>query len=283
MNVAYARDNGGLFINDRAAFSVAQRILGNGDWQALADARSFVDTLVFASFKGNLLDDLSDKARDYNFRTGSFAFGPGFLRGYCDSVINSLRVMCDDFRADAIFQRRDNLATSRVIFRISREHQHNVQWQTYRIAFDLNVAFLHYVEKTDLNLSRQIGQFVDSKNAAISTRQQSIMNCQLIRKNVSAARSFNRIDIAKDICDCHVRCRQHFDIAGIPSDPIDWSIIALFCNQSFAIRRKRGKWIIVDLRSSDNRHLFIKQSSQTAQDTTLCLTAKTQQYEIVPG
>ena len=85
-----------------------------------------------------------------------------------------------NFRADAVFERRDDFAARRVIFRVCRKNQHHVQRQAHRITFYLHVAFLHDVEKSDLDFSRQIGQFVDRKNSAIGARQQAEMNRQFV-------------------------------------------------------------------------------------------------------
>ena len=76
-----------------------------------------------------------------------------------------------DLRTDAVFQRRDDLAASRVVFRVRAEDQGHIQWQTHGIAFDLHVAFLHDVEQSHLDLSREIWQLVDGKDATIGTGQ----------------------------------------------------------------------------------------------------------------
>ncbi len=93
----------------------------------------------------------------------------------CSSV---QRIVRADLAADAVFQRRDDLAARRVVFRIGGEHQHHVERQADRIAFDLDVAFLHDVEQADLDFAGQIGQFVDGEDAAIGARQQAVVNRQ---------------------------------------------------------------------------------------------------------
>jgi hypothetical protein len=56
--------------------------------------------------------------------------------------------------------------------------------QPHRIALNLYVAFLHDVEQPDLDLARQIGQFVDGEDAAIGARQQSVVDRQFIGNSV---------------------------------------------------------------------------------------------------
>ena len=86
-----------------------------------------------------------------------------------------------NFRSDAIFERRNDLASRRIVFWIRAEYQCHVERQSNRVALNLNVAFLHDVEQADLNFSREIGQFVDREDAAIGAGQQAVMNCQLAR------------------------------------------------------------------------------------------------------
>ena len=93
-----------------------------------------------------------------------------------------------DLAADAILERRDDLAARRVVFRIRREHQQQIERQPHRIAFDLHVAFLHDVEQADLNLAREIGQFVDGEDAAIGPRHQTVVDSQFVG-NVLPARA----------------------------------------------------------------------------------------------
>ena len=85
-----------------------------------------------------------------------------------------------DLAADAVLERRDDLAARGVVFRIGGEHQHQVQRQAHRIAFDLHVAFLHDVEQADLDLAGQIGQLIDGEDAAVGARQQAVVHGQLV-------------------------------------------------------------------------------------------------------
>ena len=103
----------------------------------------------------------------------------------CSSVSRIVRA---DLAADAVLQRRDDLAARRVVFRVRGEDQHQVERQAHRIALNLHVAFLHDVEQADLDLAGQIGQFVDGEDAAIGARQQAVVDGQLVG-DVLAARA----------------------------------------------------------------------------------------------
>ncbi len=75
-----------------------------------------------------------------------------------------------DLAADAVLERRDDLAARGVIFGVGRENQHQVERQADRVAFDLDVPFLHDVEQPNLNLPRQVRQFIDGENSTVGAR-----------------------------------------------------------------------------------------------------------------
>ena len=152
---------------------------------------------------------------------------PRFLPRDLDAERNLCRIVRHDLRADAIFKRRDDFAARRVVFRVCRKDEHHIERQAHRITLNLHVAFLHDVEEADLNLAGQIGQFIDREDAAIRARQQAVMNRQLVAEQVSAFRGFDRIDVADDVGDRHVRRGQLFDKARIAIDPVDLRCVAV--------------------------------------------------------
>ncbi len=81
-----------------------------------------------------------------------------------------------NLRADAVFQRSDNLAARRVVLGIRAEDQRNIERQANRVSLNLHIAFLHDVEERHLNLSREVGQLIDRKDPAVRPRQQTIMH-----------------------------------------------------------------------------------------------------------
>ena len=87
-----------------------------------------------------------------------------------------------NFAADAVLERRDDLAARRVILGIGGEDEQHVERQANRVALNLDVAFLHDVEEADLNLAGEIGQFVDGEDAAIGAGQQAVVDGQFVAK-----------------------------------------------------------------------------------------------------
>ena len=106
---------------------------------------------------------------------------PCLLLGDADAFFQRAGIVRANLRADAIFERRYNLAARRIVLRVRGENQRHVQRQAQRIAFDLDIALLHDVEHADLNFSREVGQFIDGKEPAVCARKQPVMNRHFAR------------------------------------------------------------------------------------------------------
>src|SRR6266566_4280295 len=126
-----------------------------------------VHVVVVSRFKSNLFDELTKEVRNKQLPLPFVALSPGLLARNLDTCLQLLRIVCQDLGADTVLQRCDYFSSCCVVLRICRKHQHYVKRQTYRITLNLHVAFLHDIEESDLNLSRQIRQLVDCKNAAV--------------------------------------------------------------------------------------------------------------------
>ena len=141
------------------------------------------------------------------------AVGPRLLPGDGDAVLDRERVVGPDLAADAVLERGDDLASRRVVFRVGREDEHHVERQPDRVAFDLDVALLHDVEEPDLDLSGEVGQFVDGEDAAVGARQKPVVNGELVRDVVAGAGGLDGIEIADHVGDGHVRGGELFDVS----------------------------------------------------------------------
>src|SRR5215813_2325149 len=185
--------------------------------------------------------------------------------------------MRHDLGANAILQWCDDLSTSGVVFRVCREHQQNIELQPDWVSFNLHISFLHDVEKTNLNLAREVGKFVNRKDASVSSRQQTIMNRQLIAEKMAALRGFNRIYVANDVRYGHIRCGEFFDKPCIAVNPIQRGHIAMQLEFLPAIRRDGLEGIIVNFGTGDHRNMFVEQAGELANDPALRLPTQTQQ------
>ena len=203
VDVGDARGGVGFVVARGALLGAADHGFHAGDGQALADAGALVDALIFARQKGDLLDDFAQVVRHVKFAAG-VALGPGFLRGDGHAFFDGGGIVRADFAADAVLERRDDFAARGVVLGIGGEDQQHVERQANRVALNLHVAFLHDVEKADLNFAGEVGQFVDGEDAAIGARQQAVVHGELVAKVAAAAGGLDGIDVADDVGDGHV-------------------------------------------------------------------------------
>src|SRR5579862_8644941 len=99
-----------------------------------------------------------------------------------------------DFRADPVFQRSDDLSACRVVFGIGGKNHRDIQGKTNRVAFNLNVALLHDVEQSDLNLACQIRKLIDRENSSIGSRKKAVMHTELAADGMSTFCGLDGID-----------------------------------------------------------------------------------------
>ena len=187
-----------------------------------------------------------------------------------------------DFRADAIFERRNNFAAGGVVFGIRGEYESDIKRQADGITLNLHVAFLHDVEKADLNFSGKIGQFIDRKNAAISARQKTIMHGQFAGQFMAAASCFDGINIANQIGNGHIWRGQFLDVTLLGREISNCRAVSAFGNQFLAAAANRRIRIVVDFASGDVRHMRIEQRRQRTKDAALGLPTKSKQDEVMP-
>ncbi len=183
--------------------------------------------------------------------------------------------------ADAVLERRDDLAAGGVILRVGGEGQHQIEREAHGISFDLHVAFLHDVEQAHLNLPGQVGQFIDGEDAAIGARQEAVVHGELAREIVAAARRFDRVDVADHVGDGDIGSGQLLDVAGLGGKVGDVRAVALLGDQIAAAPADGLIWIVMDLTPGDVRSGFVEQPREHANEAGLGLAAESQQDEIM--
>ena len=199
---------------------------------------------------------------------------PRFLFGDGDALFQDGGIVRADLAADAILQRRDDLAARRVVFGIGREDEQQIERQADRVALNLDVAFLHDVEESHLDLAGEIGQFVDGENAAIGARQQAVVHGQLVGDVLPAAGGLDRIDIADHVGDRDVRRGQLFHVAVVAVEPGDRRVARFRGHQVAAAAADRRVRIVVNLAAGDVRRPFVEQAGELADETRLGLPAQ---------
>lgn len=85
------------------------------------------------------------------------AGAPGFLRGDGDAFLDVFGVVRADFAADSVFERGDDFAAGCVVLGVRAEDDGYVERKADGVALNLDVAFLHDVEESDLDLASEVG------------------------------------------------------------------------------------------------------------------------------
>src|SRR6185312_16579804 len=100
----------------------------------------------------------------------------------------------------------------------------DVQGKADLIAANLHVALLHDVEETNLNAFGQIGKFVDTEDASVGARHQTISNGQLVGE-ITALGHFNRIDFTDQVDDGNVGRGELLAVALIARQPGNFGVV----------------------------------------------------------
>src|SRR5271163_4540128 len=280
VHIGDARDDGRIAVAHGALFGAAEHVFQRADGQALADAGAAVHALILARLKSHFFDDFADVLRHFHAFL-LLALGPGFLRGDGHAFGNRRGIVGANFGADAVLQRGDDFSARGVIFGIGGEDQQHVEHHAHRIAFNLDVAFLHDVEQTHLNFSREVRQFVDAENATIGAGQQAVMNGELVGKIASAARGFDGVHVADHVRDGDVGRRELFHVAVFAGEPGDGRGVAFSGNAFAAGTANRRVGIVVNFAALDHRDVRVHESHQAAQNARLGLPAQTEQNKMM--
>src|SRR5688500_16276168 len=198
------------------------------------------------------------------------------------SELDRLRIVRHDLASNTVLQRSDDLATRGVILGIGREAEQHVERQAHRITFDLDVAFLHDVEEADLNFPGEVGKLIQREDAAVRARKHSVVNRELVGEHVSTTCGSNGIDVADDVGDRYVGCRQLLDESAVAIDPGDRGRFAAFVENVSGVLRDWRERIVVHFAAGDDWNHVVEKRRKGAEDARLGLPAKTEKYEVMP-
>jgi len=117
--------------------------------------------------------EVSDGALFKHFATmGDFmaATGPCFLLRNFNTQLQADRIVSLNFRTDSVFEGSDDFAASRIVLRVCRKHQNHIQRKPDRVSLNLDIALLHDVEQTYLDLACEVRELIDRKNPPVRSR-----------------------------------------------------------------------------------------------------------------
>src|SRR5262249_49094405 len=150
---------------------------------------------------------------------GRIAARPGFLIRDGHAFFDGCGVMCADFGANAIFERRDDFSTGGIVFGVRGKDEKDIEGKANWVALNLDLAFLHDVEQAYLNFSGEVGEFVDGEDTAIGARKKAVVDGEFIGEVAATAGGADGIDVADDVGDGDVGRGEFFDVAEVARHP----------------------------------------------------------------
>jgi hypothetical protein len=256
-------------------FEVADRI-------ANRDAAALVDLRRAAELGGQRCQELLHERGHAHRNLGGAGHRAGLLVHDGDLVAKGVGVVGADLRPEPVFQRGDDPAAMRVVLRVGRGDQQEVERETDLIAPDLDVALLQDVEQGHLDPFGQVGQLVDGHDAPVGAGDQPVVDGQLVGE-IAAFRDPDRIDVADQVGHAGVGRGELLRVPAISRQPGHQRVIALLGEQRTAPGTNRPVRVVVHLAARDHRRLFIQQLHQVPDQPGLGLAPLTQQDQIVAG
>ena len=209
------------------------------------------------------------------------ARGPGFLLGDADGFFDVLGVVGADLAADAVFERRDDLAAGGVVLGVGGEDDGYVEREADGVALNLDVAFLHDVEEGDLDFAGEVGDFVDGEDAAVGAGEQAVVHGELGAELVVAARGLDGVDVADEVGYGDVGRGELFDVAVVGREPGDGGVVAERGDEVAAEFGDGGVGVVAELGAGDVGGVGVEQRGERAEDARLGLTAEAEEDEVV--
>ena len=185
-------------------------------------------------------------------------------------------------RAKPVLEWRDDASAIRVVLGIRGGHHDNVERQAQAVPADLDITLFDDVEQPHLDPLSEVGELVDGENAAVGSRDQSVMDGELVAQ-VASLGDPDRIDLTDEIGDRRVRRRQLLAVALLRRDPRHWSRIAELADEVTAASADGLVRIVVDLASVNCGDRGVEQRCQRADQSRLRLTALTEKDEVLAG
>ena len=135
------------------------------------------------------------------------------------------RVVRADLRAEAVLERRDDAPAVRVVLGVGRRDEQHVEREADLVAADLHVALFEHVEQADLDALGEVGQLVDREDAAVGARHEAVVDRELVGE-VAALGDLDRVDLADEVGDRGVGCRELLAEAAVAVHPLDRRVVA---------------------------------------------------------
>ena len=127
----------------------------------------------------------------------------------------------------------------------------------------------------------QVGQFINYKNAAVASWNDTIVNYLFVGKAESQVGGFYRVNIANQIRHTYIRRCQLFAVAFASVNPFNRCIVTSLQNDIPSKFRDWPKRIIINITAGDHWNMFIEKFRHLSGHTCFSLSTQTQKQNIM--
>ena len=197
-------------------------------------------------------------------------------------LLDGLRVVGPDLRAETVLQRSDDATAVGVVLRVGGGDDEHIQVEAQQVPADLDVALLHDVQQRHLDAFREIGQLVDRYDSAVTAGDESVVDRLGVAER-TALGDLDRVDVADQVGHRCVGSGQLLDVSHGAMTPRDRELVTQIGCPSKGSGRDRMERMLAQLGTGDDRRPLVEQAGKAAQQPRLALTALAEQHDVVSG
>ena len=189
-----------------------------GDREPRGHAGTLIDGIRLAKIAGEPRQHLEQVRGDGGDEVG-------LLADDRDLLLDRLRVVGADLRAEAVLQRRDDAAAVGVVLGVGGGDDEHVEVEAQHVAADLDVALLHDVQQRHLDALGEIGQLVDGDDSAVTARDEPVVDRLGVAER-AALGDLDRVDVADQVGHRRVGRGELLDVPLGAMPPRDREVVA---------------------------------------------------------
>ena len=205
---------------------------------------------------------------------------PGLLLHDRDLVLEGLRVVRANLRAEPVLERRHDPAAVGVVVGVRGGDEQQVEREPDPVPADLHVALLQDVEQGDLDPFGQVGELVDRHDAPVGPRDHPVVDRELVGE-VAALGHPDRVDVADQVGHARVRGGELLCVSVLPADPPERNGVALLRDERAARGADRAVRVVVHLAPGDRGRPLVQEVDELTDQTCLGLPALAEDDEVV--
>ena len=163
--------------------------------------------------------------------------------------------------AEAVLERGDDPPAVGVVLGVGAGDEQQVQAAAAPVAADLDVPLLQHVQQRDLDALGEVGQLVDAEDAAVGAGDQAVVDGLGVAER-AALGDLDRVDVADQVADAGVRCRQLLAEPVAAVQPADRGGVAVLGDLPARPDRDRVQRVLVELAADEDRRPLVEQADE---------------------